>query len=600
MTGINARNMGMRQTLLALGAILALGACSPDEPAPAATESPVAEAERAPWGDFVAATLAEYYEFNPEAAVDAGKHEYDGRASDPSPAADREYLDWLDRTITAAEAYEDLDGTESFERDYLATALRGDRFWLRDTNFRSKNPVSYGRMFGFGVYIDRDYAPLETRIEAYTTYISQLPGMLAQMRENLEPPLPAPYVNTAHAIFSGLAGYLEDTVPGLFKAVEDDALQAAFTTANDNAVAAVRETSDWLDGLKATATDEYALGEELFLAMLRETQGVDVTLAELKAAGEADLELNLAALDEACAAFAPDKSTADCVLQVQAKKPPEGAVVGARRQLPMLKKFVIDQDIVSIPGTEDAHVGEAPPHRRSNAAYIDIPGPFESGLPSVYYIAPPDPEWTEEQQAAYVPGEADLLAISVHEVWPGHFLHYLHANRADNRVGPHFGTYTFSEGWAHYTEEMMIEAGLGEGDPEIRIGQLLNALLRNVRYLSAIGLHAEGMSVEESQAMFEEKAFQDFGNATQQASRGTYDPGYLNYTLGKLMIMKLRDDWTAGRGGREAWKQFHDEFLAYGSPPIPLVREKMLGPDFDGDDALLPAAVTTEAGEVKE
>jgi uncharacterized protein (DUF885 family) len=282
------------------------------------------------------------------------------------------------------------------------------------------------------------------------------------------------------------------------------------------------------------------------------------------------------------------------VLQVQGNKPPEGAVAGARRQLPMLKQFLIEEDLVSIPGTEDALVGEAPPHRRFNAAYIDIPGPFESGLPSVYYIAPPDPEWTEEQQAAYVPGEADLLAISVHEVWPGHFLHYLHANRAENRVGPHFGTYTFSEGWAHYAEEMMIEAGLGEGDPEVHIGQLLNALLRNVRYLSAIGLHAEGMTVAESQAMFEEKAFQDFGNATQQAKRGTYDPGYLNYTLGKLMIMKLRDDWTAGRGGREAWKQFHDAFLDYGSPPIPLVREQMLGPDYAGDDALLPHAVTAE------
>jgi uncharacterized protein (DUF885 family) len=115
-----------------------------------------------------------------------------------------------------------------------------------------------------------------------------------------------------------------------------------------------------------------------------------------------------------------------------------------------------------------------------------------------------------------------------------------------------------------------------------------------VRYLSAIGLHAEGMTVAESQAMFEEKAFQDFGNATQQAKRGTYDPGYLNYTLGKLMIMKLRDDWTAGRGGREAWKQFHDAFLDYGSPPIPLVREQMLGPDYAGDDALLPHAVTAE------
>jgi uncharacterized protein (DUF885 family) len=209
-------------------------------------------------------------------------------------------------------------------------------------------------------------------------------------------------------------------------------------------------------------------------------------------------------------------------------------------------------------------------------------------MPSTYYIAPPDPDWSEEDQLDYLPGETDLLGISVHEVWPGHFLQYLHSNRTENNVGRHFGAYTFSEGWAHYTEQMMVDAGLGDGDPEVRIGQLLNALRRNIRYMSAIGLHAEGMTVEESQAMFEEKAFMDFGNATQQAYRGTYDPGYLNYTLGKLMINKLRKDWTTGKGGREAWGKFHDQFLSYGRPPIPLIRKQMLGDDYDGDLALLP------------
>ena len=233
-------------------------------------------------------------------------------------------------------------------------------------------------------------------------------------------------------------------------------------------------------------------------------------------------------------------------------------------------------------------VDEAPPYRRFNFAYIDIPGPFEKGLPSTYYIAPPDPNWSKEDQLAYIPGVADLLSVSTHEVWPGHFLQYLHSHRTNNRVGRYFGTYTFSEGWAHYAEQMMVDAGLGNGDPEVRIGQLLNALKRDVRYLSAIGLHCEGMTVEESQAMFEDKAFMDYGNASQQAYRGTYDPGYLNYTLGKLMIMKLRADWTAGRGGREAWGRFHDQFLSYGVPPIPLVRAQMLGPDYDGDKALLP------------
>ena len=563
-----------------LAGVLIVSACSKQD-------EPVA-AQKMPWADYVTGVIDEYYRRNPETAVQAGLHQYDGLASDFSIAATNEYVDWLNAVIEEASSYTDLDGIDAFERDYLVQAMRNQRFYRAETKYPTKNPLFYAGRLGFSVYVDRDYAPLDERIKAYTQYISQVPLMLQQMRDNLEPPLPAPYVNVAHGVLSGLANYLENTVPGLFEAVEDEQLQRQFAAANSAAAEAALQAADWLDSLKATATDDYALGKEGFLNMLRETQGVDVTLAELKATGAADLERNLDALNEACAEFAPGESTQDCVLKVQGRKPPEGAVAGASRQLPGLKEFLIENDLVTIPGTEDALVDEAPPHRRFNAAYISIPGPFEEGLPSVYYIAPPDPSWSEEDQLAYIPGETDLLAISVHEVWPGHFLHYLHANRTENRVGRHFGTYTFSEGWAHYTEEMMIEAGLGDGDPEVKIGQLLNALLRNVRYMSAIGLHAEGMSVEESQALFEEKGFQDFGNAMQQANRGTYDPGYLNYTLGKLMIMKLRDDWTAGRGGREAWGEFHDRFLSYGTPPIPLVRREMLGEDYDGDTALLP------------
>lgn len=543
--------------------------------------------EQAPWADYAAGVIDEYYRRNPEVAVDAGLHQYDGQASDLSLEAFEEYTAWLDGVAEEAGSYTELEGIEAFERDYLLQDVRSQLFGFRDLNFATNNPVVYSWSLGFGVYVDREYAPIEERIQAYTQYISQVPRMMQQMRENLQPPLPAPYVNVGHGIFAGLADYLANTVPGLFAEVEDEQLQRQFAAANSAAAEAVQQTANWLDGLKATATDDFALGEERFLKMLAETQGVNVSLEELKAAGQADLERNLNAMHEACAEFAPGASTEDCVLQVQGRKPPEGAVAGASRQLPGLRQFLVDNDLVSIPGTEDALVDEAPPHRRFNAAYINIPGPFETGLPSVYYIAPPDPEWSEEDQLAYIPGETDLLAISVHEVWPGHFLQFLHANRTENNVGQHFGTYTFTEGWAHYTEEMMLEAGLGDGDPEVRIGQLLNALLRNVRYMSAIGLHAEGMSVEESQAMFEEMAFQDYGNAVQQANRGTYDPGYLNYTLGKLMIMKLRDDWTAGRGGREAWGRFHDEFLSYGSPPIPLVRQIMLGDDYEGDGSLL-------------
>lgn len=540
------------------------------------------------WDDFVAETIDAYYQRNPEAAVYAGLHQYDGQMRDFSLSAREEYATWVDEVIGAANNFDGLAGIEAFERDYLTMALAGERFWIRESGFLTNNPVHYAQNISVDIYIDREYAPIEERLVAYTEYVSKIPSMLQTMKSNLRPPLPAPYLKIAHSIFSGLAEYLSTTVPGLFSEVEDEQLQRRFKAANSSAADAAAEIAAWLEHLRATETQDFALGEATFLKMLEATEGVSTTLAELKAAGELDLERNLNRLFDACAEFAPGESTEDCVRKVQSKKPQDGAVAGATRQLPSLRRFVEDNAIVSIPGTEDARVGEAPPHRRTNSAYIEIPGPFESALPSVYFISPPDPSWSTEDQLAYIPSEKELLATSVHEVWPGHFLQFLHANRAKNRVGQHFYAYSYVEGWAHYSEQMMVDAGLGAGDPEVRIGQLLKALWRNVRYLSAIGLHAEGLSVEDSQAMFVEKSYRDFGNANQQALRGTYDPGYLNYTLGKLMINKLRADWTLERGGRDAWASFHDQFLSYGAPPVPLIRRQMLGADHDGDTALLP------------
>ena len=177
---------------------------------------------------------------------------------------------------------------------------------------------------------------------------------------------------------------------------------------------------------------------------------------------------------------------------MNADKPTGGAVEGAREQLAQLRQFIVDHDVVTIPGTEEALVEEAPAYRRQNFAYINIPGPYEKNLPSVYYIAPPDPTWPKAEQEAYMPGKADLLFTSVHEVWPGHFLQFLHSNRSSWRFGQLFVGYAFAEGWAHYAEELMIEKGLANDAPELHIGQLLNALLRNVRYMCAIGLHTQG------------------------------------------------------------------------------------------------------------
>ena len=241
------------------------------------------------------------------------------------------------------------------------------------------------------------------------------------------------------------------------------------------------------------------------------------------------------------------------------------------------------KNVVSIPGTEEAEVKQAPAYKAWNFAYINIPGAYEKGLPSIYYISPPDPTWSKEKQEAYIPGRAGLLFTTAHEVYPGHFVQFLHAHRAHSEIGQLFVGYALRRRLGPLLRRNDVrEWASATATPKCTSARLQEALLRNVRFLSAIGLHTQGMTVDESKRMFREKAFQDEGNAEQQALRGTFDPAYLNYTLGKLMIRKLRDDWCATRGGKKAWKEFHDEFLKYGGPPIPLIRRAMMGPDDKG------------------
>lgn len=545
-------------------------------------EANAANAGDTAWDRFVERFLEDYFQANPVFAAGAGRHDFDGLLPDWSRAG-------IEREIARLHAEQEriaaidpspLPPEKRIERQHLLAQVDADLFILEEAAWPFSNPLYYSGALDPNLYLTRDYAPLAERLRAYTRFAREVPRAVAQMRENLRTPMPRTYAEMGEMSFSGLAGYCEADVPGVFAAAldADAVLQADFQEANAAAVAAFREMGDWFQGQIATGNEDFRLGAERFSRMLERTERVRVPLADLEEAGRRELERNLADLAEACAAYAPGLSVAECLQRVQAEKPAGGPVEAARRQLAGLRQFLEERELVTIPGTEEAQVAEAPPYQRWNAAYIDIPGPYDRHLPSIYYIAPPDPAWTPEEQAAYIPGEADLLFITIHEIWPGHFLQFLHSNRAASPVGRLFVTYAFAEGWAHYAEELMWEAGFG-GDPRTRIGQLQNALLRNVRYLVALGLHAGDMTLEEAERMFRDLAFQDPANARQQAARGTFDPAFLNYTLGKLMVRRLRDDWTASRGGQAAWREFHDRFLSYGGPPVPLVREALLGPD---------------------
>jgi uncharacterized protein (DUF885 family) len=559
----------MNRTLLAGIACLVLTSCNAVTTAQPETK----------WKDFAQHTVDRYFALNPNDAVYQGAHQFDGRLPDWSDAGLKANAAFFHKAIDDARAYGDLDKADAFERDYWVSVAEGKLFFLEDADAPHHNPAYYTSALDPNVYISRDYADQPTRMKALTLFFNQVPGAAKNIRANLRTPLPASFVKYGIAAFDGFADYYAKDALEAFADVRVPEVQAHLKVSADKASKAMRELADWLRTQQSGATQDFALGPDRFSKMLKATEAVDIPLDQLMQVGRADLARNQAMAKAECAKFAPGETIKACFQKMIDDKPVGGIVEAAQKQVPELTAFVQSHDLATIPPGEHALVREAPPYNRQNTAYIDPPGPLEHGIPSIYYIAPPDPAWTAKVQHDYLPGKDSLLFITTHEVMPGHFLQVLHSNRSPSLIGRLFVGYGFAEGWAHYSEQLMWDAGLGAGDPEVHIGQLYEALERDCRFISAIGLHTQGMTQAQSKELFETECYKDEGNAEQQAARGTYDPEYLNYTLNKLLIMKLRDDWTASRGGRKAWKQFHDAFLSYGGPPVPLVRQAMMGED---------------------
>jgi hypothetical protein len=559
-------------------AAMMLAGCSREPEVKPAAAVPAANVD-ADWADFVDSFIEARFQADPSFAVQAGRHGFDGKMPEWSRAA-------LDSEVASLRKFQGdlakydpaaLTPQQRFEHEYLEWVADSQLFWLASAEAPYRNPAWYIERLDPSMYLTRDYAPLPERLEGFLGYARAIPGLAANIRTNLRTPLPKPFVDRGVAGFGGYATFFRGEMPGIFAQLADEKLKGKLTEATATAAAAMDELTGWLESQRSTATADFALGAPKFLEMLRETERVEIPLEDLELAARKDLERNLAALKDACDAFAPKAALAACVAKMRANKPSGGTVEGARAQLAELRQFVIDKKIVTIPNQEQALVDESPPYNRGNFAYISIPGPYENpAVKATYYVAPPDAKWSAAERSSYLPGKAYLLYVSAHEVWPGHYLQSQFANTNPSRVAGLWWDYSFGEGWAHYAEEMMYDAGLGAGQSEMRVGMLTNALLRDVRFLSAICLHTGCMSLAESEKMFRDQAFADAGNARQQALRGAYDPGYLAYTLGKLMIRKLRVDWLAANPGATP-QQFHDKFLSYGAPPIPLVQREMLG-----------------------
>ena len=453
-------------------------------------------ASNAKWDSYVEQFLTDYFTANPTVAVIQGRHEFDGKFPDWSSDGLNKEIGRLKAEREKASAFKDdqLDERQRFERDYLIAQIDKDIFWRETADQPHINPYYYADAIDPDVYVSREYAPLETRIKAYTTYAKNVPAALEQVKANLKPPLAMNLIKIGRQTIGGLADFYEKDVVKIFEPVKDQQSQTDFKAANEAATKAIRDFDSWLGSQEATATNNFALGPDKFKAMLKQTEGVDIDLAQLEEIGKKDLQRNLDAMKVECDKFAPGMTLIECSNKASEHKAEGSDVVqAATAQLAELRKFIQEKDVVTVPGTEECKVAQAPPYKAWNFAYINIPGPYETNLPSIYYVSPPDPKWDKKKQDEYVPGKGSLLFTSVHEGYPGHFLQFLHANRSKSKFGQVFVGYAYAEGWAHYTEEMMYEAGLGAGDAELHIGQLQEALLRDVRFISAIGLHTKGM-----------------------------------------------------------------------------------------------------------
>ncbi|MEO5939165.1 MAG: DUF885 domain-containing protein [Sphingomonas sp.] len=516
------------------------------------------------WSTFVGNSLEQLFQLDPAYAVYEGRHDFDGNLPDWSDAGLQRAKAFWHATIDQANAFVGLDASQQFERDYLIQVAKGQLFFLEDVDQPHTNPIFYIGSLDPNVYLTRDYADAPTRMRAAIKFLQAIPAATATIKTNLRLPLPSSFITLGVSSFNGFATYYGNDVPAAFASVNDPALQQQLAAAASAAAQAMTSLAQHLDANAGSGTQNFALGSDRFLKMLSDAEGVTTTIAELQQAGNDDLARNQDAILAACAQYAPGLSVPACVGRMESNVPVDGMIAAATRQIAQLRAFVAAQDLVSIPSNEAVMVRPSPPYYSTSGAYFAPVGPYETGVTPVYFISP-----------SVTFGEADLLFVTVHEVMPGHFQQFLHSNRSTSLVAKSFVDYGFAEGWAHYSEEMMWEAGL-RGTPEAHVGQLVNALLRNCRFLASIGLHTQGMTIAQAHTLFQQQCYQSFGSANQSALRGTYDPLYITYTLGKLMIRRLRADWTATRGGRAAWKPFHDQFLSYGGPAIPLVRKAMM------------------------
>ena len=524
--------------------------------------------------------------FQPTQATFLGIHDYDERIEDYSKDGVAAEIAAMQRSRDALTALDPtaLAPDEQLDREQLLHAAESRILTLAVIRPWATNPDSYSSGITNSAYImiKRAFAPAATRMRQLAARERAMPAALAAAHVNLDRP-PRVLTEVALEQLDGNRDFFATAVPAAFDEVKDDALRAEFKQANDAVVAALDAYKKWLqEELLPKSTGDYALGAETYRKKLWDDEMIDLPLEELLKIAQADLERNRAAFTATARQIDPAHSESEVLAALQLDHPPAKELFQTTQdELDSLAKFLTDHHVVTIPAAAAARVQETPPFMRAmTSASMDTPGPFEKVATEAYYsMTLPDPAGSAEQTAEFMKQWyfAAITNVSVHEVWPGHYLQFLCAKEFPSDVRRVYSAATNVEGWAHYCEQMVVEEGLHAGQPKYHLAQLQDALLRDVRCIVGIRMHTQGLTVEQATGLFEKEAFQPAPVAQAEAKRGTTDPTYGYYTLGKLMIQKLRKDWREKRGADASLKAFHDAFIRLGPLPLPLIRKAMLG-----------------------
>ena len=528
--------------------------------------------------------IKEHWDFYPTAGSRIGRHEYDGRLPDLSPSQNKRREEELRRGLSELRALGaiGLDETGRLSYRIMELFLRRELFIFNDLKPLENNPMRHTGYLNVSGYIRRDYAPLEDRIRSATSAMKQAPDFLEVLDQALSDRISSHVVDMSVESYSGMARFYRVDLADAATGVTDPEIVTEFNQARETAAVALDSFVERLKSRGVSGPDGFAIGAELYSGMLATGEGLDAPLSRIAAIGQANLEDNLARIKELAQSIAPGRSVSEIVEEIGRNHPQAQQLIPETRgMLEDIRQSLIDLDVITVPSEDRCQVIETPTYMRYAFAAMDSAGALETrATESFYYVTPVEDDWTDKQAEEWLSNfnYDTLKIISVHEVYPGHFVHHLH-NRYGrelplvNRVAT---AYSFTEGWAHYAEQMILEAGYSEGQPKLLLTQLLEALVRNCRYMCSLRMHTEGMTLDEATKFFMENAYMAELPARREALRGTFDPGYLNYTLGKLMILKLREDYQREQGGAYNLKEFHDRLLSFGGPALPLLRPALL------------------------